>query len=96
MRSTRGQLRTGFFTWLLSAAMLWLSASAWGQTAPSGETPAGKPAVTVERRGRLLVLNYKLVGTDGQPLAPSGSGGRPEFAIHQGNRKIASGQFEYG
>ncbi len=96
MKSTRRQLRSGIFICLLWAAVLWLSVSAWGQTAPLGGMPAMKPAVTAERQGRLLVLSYKLVGADGQPVTQNVPGGPPEFTIYQGNRRIASGQFEYG
>jgi hypothetical protein len=92
MRLTRTSLLSGPFVWLAAGAALWLSASAGGQTAPSGETPAAQPAVTVERQGRLLVLNYEVPGQDVQsePNSP------PGFAIYQGQKKIASGQFEYG
>ena len=90
------RLWSGVFLGLLSAAVLWLSGSAWGQTAPPGATPAAKPAVTVQRQGHVLVLNYRLVGSDGRPLTQNVPSARPEFTIHKGNRKIASGKFEYG
>ena len=55
-------------------------------------------SVNVQRAGNILRLNYRLVGVGGldyQPLA-----GRPDsapsFGIFQGERKIASGTFEYG
>lgn len=73
-----------------------LMAAAWGQTTPSDQPPAVKPIVTVARQGRELVLNYKLLGPDGQPSTQNASNGRPEFTVHQGKRKVASGQFEYG
>ena len=55
-------------------------------------------SVTVNRRGRALVLSYQLVGagdatynlTRGGPRQP------PEFAVFQGETKIASGTFEFG
>ncbi len=96
MKSTRTQSSCGAFLGLVSGAALWLSAAAGGQTAPSGEVPAVKPAVMVERRGHLLILSYKLVGADGQPYTQSVPSSRPEFTIRKGNRQIASGQFEYG
>jgi hypothetical protein len=92
MRLTRTPLLSESFIWLAAGAALWLSASAGGQTVSSGETPAAQPAVTVKRQGRLLVLNYEVPRQDAQsePNSP------PEFAVYQGKRKIASGQFEYG
>ena len=96
MKSTRMRLPADLSVWWLSAAMLWLSVSAWGQTTPSDNPPALKPTVTVERQGRWLVLNYKLLGPDGQPSPQNASNSRPEFTVHQGTRKVASGQFEYG
>jgi hypothetical protein len=98
MRSTRTQLACGAILWLLSGAVLWQSTSAWGQTAPvlSGQPSAGKPGVTVERQGRLLVLNYGVPGEDAQSEPKSEPNSPPGFAIYEGQRKIASGQFEYG
>jgi hypothetical protein len=96
MKSTRMPLPAGLSVWWLLGAVLWLSASAWGQTAPSEETPALRPAVTVQHQGRLLVLSYKLMDANDQPCTQSVSSSRPTFTIHKGNRKIASGQFQYG
>jgi hypothetical protein len=94
MGPTRTQLLCGAFIWLTLAAALWQSAPARGQTASvlAGQPSAGKPGVTVERQGRLLVLRYRTTGevTQNDPNRP------PAFAIYQGQRKIASGQFEYG
>jgi hypothetical protein len=71
---------------------LWSSVSVWGEATPSGETPVVKPGVTVERQGRLLVFRYGATREAAQndPNRP------PAFAVYQGQRKIASGQFEYG
>jgi len=96
MRSMRTQWPFRLRVGLVSGVALWLSGSAWGQTAPAGATPAAKPAVTAQRQGRLLVLSYKLVSADGRPAMPSVPSSRPEFTVHKGKRKIASGKFEYG
>jgi hypothetical protein len=56
--------------------------------------------VSVARRGKFLVLEYRLTGADGEVYhlgrTGPGPGVPPEFAIHQGNRKVLSGQFEFG
>ena len=102
MKSTYTQLLSGSLVWLVSGAALSLSTSAWGQTAPPDEAPAlkierpVKPAVTVQRQGRLLILSYRLVGADGEPYTQSVPSNQPEFTVYRGQRKIASGQFQYG
>ncbi len=64
--------------------------------APDGGGPL-KPAVTAERRGRLLVLTCAFKSTGGGLSSNIGPRGEPPtFAIYQGQRKIASGQFEFG
>lgn len=71
----------------------------WAQNAsPQGDvTPQLSHATTVVRQGRTLVLTYKLLDATGQardvrevsPVAPS-------FTVYQGDKKLASGQFEFG
>ena len=64
------------------------------------ELTAGGPltnSVTVSRRGTSLVLNYHLVGMGGSyQLGNLDRSHPPEFTIYQGDRKIASGKFEFG
>jgi hypothetical protein len=53
--------------------------------------------VQIERRGAALVLNYQLVGQGGESYVnryPNAA--PPTFTAYQGQRKITSGQFEYG
>ena len=86
-------------------------ASAGLVTMISERTPAllrvGGPltnSVSVNRRGKILLLNYELVGAGGVLV---GAGGAyqlvnpdrlhpPEFVIYQGDKKVASGKFEFG
>ena len=70
----------------------------------SATLAAGGPltnSVSVRRRGKFLDLSYQLVGASGeayqlvprdrtQPAQP------PEFTIYRGDRKIASGKFQFG
>jgi len=54
-------------------------------------------ALTVERRGRLLVLTYGPKSAGGALSSNAGPRGEPpQFAVYQGQRQIASGRFEYG
>jgi hypothetical protein len=62
---------------------------------------AGGPltnAVSATQRGMFLVLDYRLTGADGEAyhLGRTGPSIPPEFAISRGERKIASGKFEFG
>ncbi len=53
--------------------------------------------VTVEHRGRLLVLTYgSKPGAGGLMSSTDPRGESPRFVVYQGRRQIASGQFEYG
>jgi hypothetical protein len=55
-----------------------------------------RQSVKVERRGSLLVLNYELSGA-GQEKYTGGSRSKPPtFAVYKGEKKIASGKFEFG
>gem|GEM_PF-3366285 len=63
--------------------------------------PVGGPltnSVTITQRGRILRMDYKLVGYSGKPyeLVHSGRLKEPEFTIYKGDRRIASGKFQFG
>lgn len=56
-----------------------------------------KHTVSVLRRGRVLVLSYRLYGVGGEAYATANSGGKqPTFAIYKGDKQIAAGEFEFG
>ena len=62
---------------------------------------AGGPlnnTVTASRQGQDLVLNYHLAGAGGETyqLAKQDTSKPPAFAIYKGDKKIASGDFEFG
>lgn len=62
---------------------------------------AGGPltnSVTLTRRGRHLVFNYRLLGAGGETyqLETTDRSNPPQFAVYQGDKKIASGRFEFG
>ena len=103
---------SGATVWLLLILMPPAQGQDVAQASSAGETPlrAGvprepvvlhseslPPGITVEHRGRLLVLTYGsksaggVLSPDVNPRdEPSG------FVVYQGQRPIASGQFEYG
>ena len=63
--------------------------------------PVGGPltnSVTVSRAGRWLQLSYKLIGISGRPyeLVDRGERKAPEFAIYKGDRRLATGKFQFG
>ncbi len=61
--------------------------------------PSARPIqpVTIERHGRLLVLTYGPKPGAGGLMPSTGVRGEPpRFAVYQGQRQVASGQFEYG
>jgi hypothetical protein len=61
---------------------------------------AGGPltnSVSISRRGKNLSLNYKLIGLGGAyQLVSQDRAHPPEFTIFQGDKKVASGKFEFG
>jgi hypothetical protein len=52
--------------------------------------------VQVTRQGRLLILNYKLLGIGGEAYRSTSTVKPPRFTVYRGDKAIASGQFEYG
>lgn len=69
----------------------------------SGQTTliSGGPltnSVSIVRRGKALVFNYELRGQGGMAYSLINDQGavQPEFAVYQGDRKVASGKFEFG
>jgi hypothetical protein len=60
---------------------------------------AGGPltnTVSISRRSKSLALNYKLVGAGGEAYQLSGPRQQPLWAVFQGDKRIASGKFEFG
>lgn len=55
-----------------------------------------KQAVEVERRGRVLVLDYKLLGIGGENYRGGNREKPPGFTVYKGKQIIDSGQFQYG
>jgi hypothetical protein len=53
-------------------------------------------SVSANRRGKTLVLNYRLLGAGGQVYELSGPRSQPAFAVYSSGKQIASGMFEYG
>jgi hypothetical protein len=52
---------------------------------------------SVQQRGSVVSLSYKLTGLSGEyALQDQTHAGPPRFTIYQGDRKVASGNFEYG
>jgi hypothetical protein len=53
--------------------------------------------VSVMRRGKYLALNYRLTGVGGPyQLVNQDRSHPPEFMVYQGDKKVASGKFEFG
>jgi hypothetical protein len=57
-----------------------------------------KNSVSISRHGKSLRFNYQLLGAGGDvyQLARVDRSKPPEFAVYRGDRKIASGKFEFG
>ena len=75
------------------------------QISVDGKTPAllnvGGPltnSVTANRHGQDLVMNYQLLGAGGEiyQMPAQDRTKPPKFAVYSGEKKIASGEFEYG
>jgi len=66
-----------------------------------GVLTAGGPltnSVSISRQGKSLRFDYQLLGAGGEvyQLARVDRSQPPEFAVYRGDRKIASGKFEFG
>jgi hypothetical protein len=103
MRPTYTQLLSGAALWFVLGLVLALRTPAGGQEVPQGGPRIVKsggpllPPVTVEHKARLLVLTHGPASADGGLMSNAGPRGEPpRFTIYKGQRKIASGQFEYG
>lgn len=78
--------------------------AAEGHITISEKTPAlltvGGPltnSVSIRRQGKKLALNYQLVGAGGAyQMVNQDRSHPPEFAVYQGDKKVASGKFEFG
>lgn len=80
------------------------SLTALGQIEVSRDKPAvlkaGGPLrqkVEVRRHGRMLVLDYRLLGIGGEMYGPPPvPDRRGTFTVYRGDRAVANGAFEYG
>ena len=54
------------------------------------------PAVRVQRRGRILRLDYELRGVGGEIYTGGDRTKPPTFAIYRGDKQLTSGKFEFG
>jgi hypothetical protein len=64
-----------------------------------GTLKAGAPLkqmVKAERQGRTLTLNYELLGMGSETYVRDDRSKPPTFTVYKGDKKIASGTFEYG
>jgi len=55
-----------------------------------------KQIVTAKREGRVLSLDYKLLGIGGENYARDDRSKPPTFTVYKGDERITSGTFEYG
>ncbi len=55
-------------------------------------------SITANRHGQDLVMNYQLLGAGGEvyQMPAQDRSKPPKFAVYSGEKKIASGEFEYG
>jgi hypothetical protein len=54
------------------------------------------PTLKVQRQGRILRLSYELRGEGGEAYTGGDRSKPPTFAVYRGQKKIASGRFEFG
>lgn len=55
-----------------------------------------KQTVKTQRQGRILVLNYELLGGGGETYTSSDRSKPPTFTIYKGDKEITSDKFEFG
>jgi hypothetical protein len=88
---------------VLEGGYCWLGYSDWFAVAPGKphvlEVGAPLiPRVSARRFGRLVTINYDLVGAGGRSYTcvDRNRASRPRFVVRKDNQEIASGSFEYG
>ena len=55
-----------------------------------------KQIVKAQRRGRILALNYELLGVGGEKYIGGNRSKPPTFTVYKGDKEVASGKFEFG
>jgi len=55
-----------------------------------------KQTLEVKRQGKVLVLDYKLLGIGGEAYTHEDRSNPPSFTVYKGDQEIASGQLAYG
>ena len=55
-----------------------------------------KQTVKAQRRGRILALNYQLLGVGGEMYTSANRNKPPTFNVYKGDKEIASDKFEFG
>jgi hypothetical protein len=55
-----------------------------------------KPTVKVSRQGRLLLMNYELLGVGGEQYTDGNRSDPPTFTVYRGEKEIFSDKFEFG
>jgi len=55
-----------------------------------------RQTVKAQRRGRVLVLNYELLGIGGEKYTGRDRSKPPTFTVYKGDKEIASDKFEFG
>ena len=92
------QLESGYTCWewiLPELKQNWIEV---GEDEPA-VLKAGAPLkqiVKAKREGRVLSLDYQLSGIGGESYARDDRSKPPTFTVYKGDKKIASGTFEYG
>jgi len=55
-----------------------------------------KQTVKAQRQGRILTLNYELLGAGSEKYTSGNRSKPPTFTVYKGDKKIASDKFEFG
>jgi hypothetical protein len=55
-----------------------------------------KQTVKIKRQGSVLVLNYELLGQNGENYTNSNRSKPPTFTIYKGDKEITSDKFQFG
>ena len=55
-----------------------------------------KQTVKAQRQGRILALNYQLLGVGGKMYTSANRNKPPTFTVYKGDKEIASDKFEFG
>ncbi len=94
-RLMESHLKGGYICYSGASDKDWITITPDKQAVLKVGAPLTK-TLDVRRQGRVLQLNYKLLGIGGESYTNTDRSKPPTFTVYKGDKEIASGKFEFG